>query len=109
MPCAEDEQDFSKVMVDMTLYKAICEGYLSEVGNMLTSEERSLLSVAPRVLALILGVRFLTDYLDGDNYFRIHRPRHNLERARTQFEIVRAMESLDQEMAAHVYATAPAA
>ena len=99
VPCAEDEQDFSKVVVDMNLYSAICEGYLSEVAGMLTKEELSLLSVAPRVLALILGVRFLTDYLEGDHYFRIHRPRQNLERARTQFEIVRAMESLDGEMA----------
>lgn len=104
VPCAEDEQDFSKVLVDMKLYKAICEGYLSEVGELLTTEEKALLSVAPRVLALILGVRFLTDYLDGDNYFRIHRPKQNLERARTQFEIVRAMEKLDREMAAHVEA-----
>jgi Ser/Thr protein kinase RdoA (MazF antagonist) len=100
VPCAEDEQDFSKVVVDMKLYQAICEGYLSEVGDMLTADERALLPVAPRVLALILGVRFLTDYLDGDNYFRIHRPRQNLERARTQFEIVRAMERLDREMLA---------
>jgi hypothetical protein len=69
---------------------------------MLTAQERSLLSVSPRVLALILGVRFLTDYLQGDTYFRIHRPRQNLERARTQFEIVRAMEKLDSEMAAYV-------
>jgi Ser/Thr protein kinase RdoA (MazF antagonist) len=102
VPCAEDEQDFSKVVVDMNLYRAICDGYLSEVGDMLTAKERSLLSVSPRVLALILGVRFLTDYLQGDTYFRIHRPRHNLERARTQFEIVRAMEKLDSEMAAYV-------
>jgi Ser/Thr protein kinase RdoA (MazF antagonist) len=99
VPCAEDEQDFSKVVVDMDLYAAICDGYLSEVGGMLTHEERSLLSVAPRVLALILGVRFLTDYLEGDHYFRIHRPRHNLERARTQFEIVRALEKLEGAMA----------
>ena len=102
VPCAEDEQDFSKVVVDMKLYSAICDGYLSEVGGMLSTEERSLLSVAPRVLALILGVRFLTDYLEGDHYFRIHRPRQNLERARTQFEIVRAMERLDGEMARRI-------
>jgi Ser/Thr protein kinase RdoA (MazF antagonist) len=102
VPCEEDEQDFSKVVVDMNLYQAICDGYLSEVGEMLTAQERSLLSVSPRVLALILGVRFLTDYLQGDTYFRIHRPRQNLERARTQFEIVRAMERRDAEMAAYV-------
>lgn len=102
VPCSEDEQDFSKVVVDMELYRSICDGYLSEVGDMLTTTERSLLSVSPRVLALILGVRFLTDYLQGDTYFRIHRPRHNLERARTQFEIVRAMEHLGPEMASFV-------
>jgi Ser/Thr protein kinase RdoA (MazF antagonist) len=102
VPCAEDEQDFSKVVVDMNLYRAICDGYLSEVGEMLTAHERALLSVSPRVLALILGVRFLTDYLQGDTYFRIHRPKQNLERARTQFEIVRAMERLGSKMAAYV-------
>ena len=102
VPCAEDEQDLSKVVVDMNLYRAICDGYLSEVGDMLTPKERSLLSVSPRVLALILGVRFLTDYLQGDTYFRIHRPKQNLERARTQFEVVRAMEKLGSEMAAYV-------
>ncbi|MEY4668150.1 MAG: hypothetical protein RL518_849 [Pseudomonadota bacterium] len=101
VPCAEDEQDFSKVVVDMNLYRAICDGYLSEVGNVLTDKERALLSVSPRVLALILGVRFLTDYLQGDTYFRIHRPKQNLERARTQFEIVRAMEKLGPEMASY--------
>jgi len=102
VPCAEDEQDFSKVVVDMNLYRAICDGYLVEVGDMLTPKERELLSVSPRVLALILGVRFLTDYLQGDTYFRIHRPKQNLERARTQFEIVRAMEKLGKEMAEYV-------
>ena len=102
VPCAEDEQDLSKVVVDMNLYRAICDGYLSEVGDMLTPKERSLLSVSPRVLALILGVRFLTDYLQGDTYFRIHRPKQNLERARTQFEVVRAMEKLGSDMAAYV-------
>lgn len=102
VPCAEDEQDFSKVVVDMNLYRAICDGYLVEVGDMLTPKERELLSVSPRVLALILGIRFLTDYLQGDTYFRIHRPKQNLERARTQFEIVRAMEKLGKEMAEYV-------
>jgi Ser/Thr protein kinase RdoA (MazF antagonist) len=99
VPCAEDEQDFSKVVVDLELYKAIREGYLAEVGGLLTDSERELLALSPRVLALILGVRFLTDYLDGDNYFRIHRPRQNLERARTQFQVVRALEELEEHAA----------
>lgn len=102
VPCAEDEQDFSKVVVDMELYRAICEGYLAEIGSYLTEEERRLLPVSPRVLALILGVRFLTDYLEGDHYFRIHRPRQNLERARTQFQIVRELERLEDDMTAEI-------
>ena len=98
VPCAEDEQDFSKVVFDMSLFKAICEGYLSEIGDSLVQSERERLVTAPRNLALILGVRFLTDYLQGDPYFRIHRPLQNLERARTQFQIVRVMEGLEEEM-----------
>jgi Ser/Thr protein kinase RdoA (MazF antagonist) len=102
VPCAEDEQDFSKVLFDMELYRAICKGYLSEIGDSLTAAELRGLSSAPRNLALILGVRFLTDYLQGDTYFRIHRPKHNLERAATQFQIVRMMERLDDQMRAVV-------
>lgn len=98
VPCSEDEQDFSKVVFDMELYRAICEGYLEETGSFLTQTELERLAEAPRNLALILGVRFLTDYLLGDTYFRIHRPKQNLERARTQFQIVRLMEDLEAEM-----------
>jgi Ser/Thr protein kinase RdoA (MazF antagonist) len=98
VPCAEDEQDFSKVVVDMDLYRAICDGYLTEMGRFITPAERERLATAPRNLALILGVRFLTDYLQGDTYFRIHRPKQNLERASTQFQIVRVMEQLEDDM-----------
>jgi Ser/Thr protein kinase RdoA (MazF antagonist) len=98
VPCAEDEQDFSKVVFDMDLYRAICEGYLAEAGDFLVPAERDLLALAPRNLALVLGVRFLTDHLQGDTYFRIHRPNQNLERAKTQFQIVRMMERLEGEM-----------
>jgi hypothetical protein len=98
VPCAEDEQDFTKVVFNMELYRAICEGYLAEVGSFITPAERERLAAAPRNLALILGVRFLTDYLSGDTYFRIHRKNQNLERARTQFQIVRMMEQLEDEM-----------
>jgi hypothetical protein len=98
VPCAEDEQDFTKVVFDMELYRAICAGYLGEMEACITSAERQRLAAAPRNLALILGVRFLTDYLSGDTYFRIHRKNQNLERARTQFQIVRMMEQLEDEM-----------
>lgn len=102
IPCAEDETDLSKVVVDIELYRAICNGYMAEMGSSLTERERELLPISPRVLALILGVRFLTDYLEGDHYFRIHRKRHNLDRARTQFQVVRAFEELEREMAAEI-------
>ncbi len=98
IPCAEDEQDLSKVVVDMDLYAAICEGYMNEVGSSLTTREVELLPFAPRVLAFVLGTRFLTDFLNGDTYFRIHRPEHNLERARTQFAVVEAMERSESRM-----------
>jgi len=98
VPSAEDEQDLSKVSIDMDLYSAICDGYLAEMGHLLNQRELMLMPVAPRVLALTLGVRFLTDYLSGDTYFRIHRPHHNLERARAQFQVVRLMESLESRM-----------
>jgi hypothetical protein len=96
--CAEDEQDLSRVGFDMELFKALCKGYLGETGEILSDGEVDLLAIAPRNLALILGVRFLTDYLQGDTYFRIHRAKHNLERARCQFEIVRVMERLEGQM-----------
>lgn len=98
VPCAEDEQDFSKVVFDIELYKAICRGYLAEAREFLVASEIERLATAPRNLALILGVRFLTDHLQGDTYFRIHRAQQNLERARTQFQIVRTMERLEGEM-----------
>jgi hypothetical protein len=96
--CAEDEQDLSRVGFDIELFRSICRGYLGETKGMLNSNEVEMLALAPINLALILGVRFLTDYLQGDTYFGIHRSKHNLERARCQFEIVRVMERLEGDM-----------
>jgi len=99
VPAAEDEQDFSKVQVDLTLFDAVSKGFLAEVGDSLSSGERELLHLAPQLMALTIGVRFLTDHLSGDNYFRIHHPGHNLERSRTQFQVVRAMQQHSARMA----------
>lgn len=87
VPTAEDEQDHSKIQVDLTLFEEITKGYLDAVGETLTSRELELLVVSPRVLALTLGVRFLTDHLLGDTYFKIHRAGQNLDRARAQFVV----------------------
>jgi hypothetical protein len=92
VPAAEDEQDFSKVDVDLRLFQEVSRGFLEQCGDLLTSEEVKLLHMAPQLVTLTIGVRFLADHLNGDRYFRIHRPNHNLERARTQFQVVKAME-----------------
>ncbi|NDC36820.1 MAG: aminoglycoside phosphotransferase family protein [Proteobacteria bacterium] len=99
VPAAEDEQDFSKVAVDLHLFEAVTRGFLSQFGMELTSGERELLHISPQLLALTIGVRFLADHLNGDSYFRIHRPGHNLDRARTQFQVVRTMQRYSAEMA----------
>lgn len=95
---AEDEQDFSKVTVNLEYFQAITKGYLKFAAKFLNAKEISLMHLAPRLLALTLGVRFLTDYLSGDSYFRTERSMHNLERARTQFKIVERMESMEDAL-----------
>ena len=88
---AEDESNLSRVHIDTELLRAVTEGYLKEFGDNLCLGEQELLAQAPQVLAITLGVRFLTDYINGDTYFRIHRPQHNLERARAQFEVAKKL------------------
>ncbi len=94
---AEDEQDLSKVMLDMELFEAYTDGFLSACPG-LTELERQLMPLAAKIITLELGVRFLTDYLDGDHYFAIHRPGQNLDRARTQFKLVADMEKHRKQM-----------
>jgi hypothetical protein len=88
----EDEKDLSKVMFNREIYSSFTNGYLREAGNFLSAAEKALLPYAPVYLTFIIGLRFLTDYLNGDIYFRIHHPGHNLERAKVQFKLVREME-----------------
>ena len=90
---AEDERDLSLVFCDLTLYRAFTEGYAEEMRSTLTAEELKLFPHAARLLTLECGIRFLTDYLKGDHYFRISRPQHNLDRCRTQFKLVADMEN----------------
>lgn len=89
---AEDEQDFSKIEINMEFFAALVKAYRQETKSLLNQVEVSLLTQVPRLLALTLGVRFLTDFLCGDTYFRTLRPLQNLERARTQFRIVELFE-----------------
>jgi aminoglycoside phosphotransferase (APT) family kinase protein len=91
-PTLEDELDLSKVHVRMPLFRALCRGYLEATDGMLNKHERGLIAFAGQLLTFTIGLRFLTDYLAGDTYFRVHRPGHNLERARTQFRLVESLE-----------------
>ncbi len=90
-PAAEDEKDVSKVMMRMPQFEALVKGYLSS-ATFLTDLERSLLPFSGKLLTMECGIRFLTDYLSGDVYFKIHRPEHNLDRTRTQIALVESIE-----------------
>jgi Ser/Thr protein kinase RdoA (MazF antagonist) len=95
---AEDEKDLSKVEMDINLFRAYAEGFLSETGRTLNKVEKEYLAFAPRLITYTIALRFLTDYIDGDNYFKIHHEHHNLQRARAQLRLVMSMEEQYGEM-----------
>lgn len=103
---AEDEKNLELISCDMKLFRAWTEGYLKGCGESLTETEIRMLPLGAKLMTLECGMRFLTDHLQGDVYFRIHRPGHNLDRARTQFKLVRDMEEKWDEMAGIVRQTA---
>ena len=98
----EDEKDLSKVNFDIELYEAYTRGFLEGAKGSLTPAELEYLPWGARLMTLECGIRFLTDYLDGDHYFRIHYPEQNLDRCRTQFKLVSDMEAQFEAMAAVV-------
>jgi hypothetical protein len=89
---AEDERDLRKVGVDMVMFDRLAHGYLDATRDLLTPLEIELLAFSAKLLTFECGMRFLTDHLNGDTYFKIHRANHNLERCRTQFKLVQEME-----------------
>lgn len=90
---AEDEQDLSKVSCDMDLFDIYAKGFIEGCGGKLTDKEIELLPMGAKVMTFECGMRFLTDYLEGDHYFKVHREGHNLDRCRTQFKLVEDMEA----------------
>lgn len=94
---AEDEKDLSKLTMSLELFRTFTRGFLTACPG-LTETEREVLPLGAMTMTLECGVRFLTDYLDGDHYFGIHYPDHNLDRCRTQFKLVADMESKLDEM-----------
>ena len=99
---AEDEKDLSKVNFDIELYEVYTRGFLEGAQGSLTQAELEYLPWGARLMTLECGIRFLTDYLEGDHYFRIHYPDQNLDRCRTQFKLVCDMEGQFDQMAAIV-------
>jgi len=95
---AEDETDLAQVGLDMAAFEQLARGYLETASSLLTPTEIRTLAFGPRLMTLECGMRFLTDHLQGDTYFRIHRPNHNRDRARTQFKMLADMERHAEEM-----------
>jgi len=101
-PAEEDEIDLSKVCMDLDLFESFTHGFIEGTNRSLTELELQYLPFSAKLMTFECGMRFLTDYLNGDVYFKIHRPNHNLDRARTQFKMVADMEAKLEEMKAIV-------
>ena len=97
---AEDEKDLSKVEMSLEMYEAFASGFLSACGDRLTAREIDVLPLGAKLMTLECGVRFLTDYLNGDVYFAVHYEGQNLDRARTQLRLVEDMERKWDDMQA---------
>ncbi|HRR33626.1 MAG TPA: aminoglycoside phosphotransferase family protein [Kiritimatiellia bacterium] len=101
----EDERDLSKVGSRIEMFAALARGYLEGAAEFLLPAEREELVFSGQLITLTIGIRFLTDYLSGDVYFRTRRPGQNLDRCRTQFQMVRSMEAQAAKMEAIVRET----
>ena len=91
----EDETDLDKVFVRLDMFDAYTDGFIKGVNGALTEDEIRAFPIGAYIITFETGIRFLTDYLNGDTYFRIHHEGHNLDRARNQFKLV---ESMEQQM-----------
>lgn len=97
-PAAEDEKDLSKVNFDIELFETYVKGYLGALGGSVTKAEADMLALGAILMTYECGIRFLSDHLDGDVYFKIRRENHNLDRARTQFKLVKDMLACFDQM-----------
>jgi Ser/Thr protein kinase RdoA (MazF antagonist) len=94
----EDDADLSNISMNILYFKAFAEGFLGVAGPMLNPVEKEYLALSARVMTYMQVLRFLTDYLNGDTYYRIHHPTHNLQRARAQMKLLLSMEEQYGEM-----------
>lgn len=101
-PTDEDEPDVSKVGVRMTRFEAVLSGFLAGAGSILTGAEKDYLVFGIKMMTQVIGLRFLTDYVLGDVYFKVKREHHNLDRARTQFKLVQSVTQHESALRRHV-------
>lgn len=97
-PADEDEVDLNKVFMRFDMYEALFKGFMESAGVFMTVAEKENMAMAGKIITLEIGTRFLTDYINGDIYFRTKRPNHNLDRCRTQFKLMESIESQMNEM-----------
>jgi hypothetical protein len=84
--------------MQMPMFEALVRGYLASAGDFLTPAEKRLLAFSGKLITFEIGLRFLTDFLGGDTYFKVHRNGHNLDRCRTQFKLVESIENQEESM-----------
>jgi thiamine kinase-like enzyme len=94
----ENEKNLSKVYMNFEMYSAILHGFLEEADEFLTPLDKELLPLSAKIITLEIGTRFLTDYLLGDEYFKIHYSEENLDRTRTQLKLVASIEQQFDKM-----------
>ncbi len=97
-PAMEDERDLSRVTMQFPMFEALLRGYLTSAGDFLTKAEKQYLVFSGKLITFEIGIRFLTDYLAGDTYFKVHRDSQNLDRCRTQFKLVESIEQQEERM-----------
>jgi hypothetical protein len=97
-PTDEDEQDLSKVIMQFPMFEALVRGYLASAGGFLTDTEKQHLVISGKLMTFEQGIRFLTDYLAGDAYYKVRRDEHNLDRCRTQFKLLESIERQEERM-----------
>jgi thiamine kinase-like enzyme len=97
-PAREDERDLSRVTMQFSMFEALVRGYLASTASFLTTAEKQLLVSSSKLMTFEQGVRFLTDYLAGDVYYKVHHDEHNLDRCRTQFKLLESIELQEEKM-----------
>jgi hypothetical protein len=97
-PAKEDEQDLSKVTMQFSMFEALVRGYLASAGDFLTKAEKQHLVFSGKLMTFEQGIRFLTDYLQGDAYYKVSRSEHNLDRCRTQLKLFESIKHQEERM-----------